>query len=245
MKTNKPKILFLDIEWRPTKALVWDAWKVNIYPDQIIEHGGLLCVGMKWAGERKVTLLSDWEHGHEEMVRQTHGILSSADAVVTYNGDRFDLPKLHGEFVLADLPPPPPLTSIDVIKTVKKLGYFMNRLGFIGPFLGLGSKMENEGINLWKKVDAGDADAQRRMAKYCKKDVTLLEALYNKVRPYVKNHPHLHNLTPYECGACGSSNTQRRGYNYSKYYKTQRVQCNDCGHWSQGTRTKIKIDGTN
>lgn len=239
MKT-KPKILIIDIEWRPTKALVWDAWKVNVYPDQILEHGGLLCVGYKWKGKGGAKILSDWEHGHAEMVRQTHALLCEADAVVTYNGDKFDLPKLHGEFLLEGLAPPPPLTSIDLIKTIKKLGFFMNRLGFIGPFLGLGGKMEHEGINLWKKVDNGDEKAQKRMARYCRQDVILTDKLYDKVLPYIRNHPHLAFQPPESCGACGSEEVQKRGWRRTKFFKIRNIQCNTCGSWSSGSREKIK-----
>ncbi len=232
----EPKILVLDIEWRPTKAYVWQAWDENIHPEKIIEHGGLLCVGYKWRGKRKTHILSEWEHGHQGMVEGIHAAISEADAVVTYNGDKYDIPKLNGEFLLAGLAPPPPCTSIDLIKTVRKFGYFMNRLGFIGPFLGLGQKVEHEGMALWTKVEAGNRDAQRRMSRYCKQDVDLTEKLYEKVLPYIRNHPHL-GLTEREaCGACGSKNTQRRGFRYTKAFRIQRIQCTDCGSWHDGQK---------
>src|SRR6478609_8437167 len=101
------KILLLDIEWKPTKAYVWKAWDENIQPDQIIQQGGLLCVGVKWLGEKKTRVYSEWEHGHEGMLQLTHKIMSEADAIVTFNGDKYDLPKLNGEFVLYKLPPVP------------------------------------------------------------------------------------------------------------------------------------------
>jgi DNA polymerase elongation subunit (family B) len=239
MSKYAPKILVIDIEWRPTKALVWQAWDQNIGADFIMEHGGLLCVGAKWYGEKKVHLFSDWEHGHEEMVKATHEMLCEADGVVTYNGDKYDLPKLSGEFLLHGLPPPPPATSLDLYKTVRKFGYFMNKLAFIGPFLGLGSKMEHEGINLWKKVDAGDKDAENRMAKYCKQDVRVTEELYTKILPYIRNHPRLTITEKEQCPACGGKHTQRRGPRYTRCFQIQRLQCTSCGHWFDGARTGL------
>src|SRR3546814_5581125 len=79
------------------------------------------------------------------MVVALHKLLSEADAVVTYNGDRYDIPKAMGEFVLEGLMPPPPPTSIDLMKAVKKLGFVMNRLAFIGPLLKVGQKVKHEG----------------------------------------------------------------------------------------------------
>lgn len=236
----KPKLLILDIEWKPTTAFVWRAWDENVGPAQILEHGGLLCVGYKWKGERHTHVLSEWEHGHEEMVRLTHEILHEAEGVITYNGDKYDIPKLRGEFLLAGLKDIPPVTSIDLIKTVKKLGFFMNRLGFIGPFLGLGGKVEHEGIGLWKKVMNGDERAQRRMERYCKQDVKLTERLYNKTFPYIRNHPNFQFQEAGACGACGSTHVQKRGPRRTKYYVIQRLQCQDCGSWSDGTRKRVE-----
>lgn len=219
------KILVLDIEWAPTVAYVWQPWKENIHPEKIIKHGGLLCVGCKWIGEKQVDVYSEWEHGHFEMVKRTHAKLEEADAVVTYNGDRYDLRKLQGEFLLAGLKPPPPPTSIDLLKSVKKLGLFMNRLAFVAPFLGLGDKTEHEGFALWRKVDDGDKKAQKKMHKYCAQDVKLTEKLYEKIKPYIHNHPHLSDTNPECCGTCGSSSVQKRGYRRTKFFRIQRLQC--------------------
>ena len=199
----------------------------------------MLCVGLKFAEDKEVTLLSEWEHGHKEMIKETHRYLSEADAVVTYNGDKYDLKKLEGEFLLAGLPPPPTPTSIDCLKAVKKFGFFMNRLAFVGPFLKLGGKVEHEGFSLWKKVDNGDEKAQNKMAKYCKQDVVLLEKLYKKIRPYIRNHPHTGTTKGLECGACGSTKLQSRGYRRTKSFRIQRVQCQNCGSWSDGKREKV------
>lgn len=235
---NNSKILLVDIEWRPAKAFVWQPWGENIHPEKIIEDGGLLCVGMKWFGERETIVVSEWEHSHEGMLAIVHEHMSEADAIIGYNSDRYDIPKLNGEFVLHGFDPIPPLTSIDLIKTVKKFGFFMNRLAFIGPFLGIGKKVAHEGFSLWTKVMAGDTKAQDRMIRYCRQDVVLTEKLYRRIRPFIKNHPHLGDVKG-ECGACGSNHVQSRGYRRTKSYRIQRLQCVKCGSWGDGKRTKV------
>jgi hypothetical protein len=239
VKLPDQKVLVLDIEWRPVKAYVWKAWDENIAPDQIEEDGGLLCVGAKWLGNKETYLFSEWEHGHVGMLMNIHELLSHADAIVTYNGDKYDLPKLDGEFVRYDISPRPPCTSIDVIKAVKKFGYFRNSLAFVGPFLGLGSKLEHEGFMLWKKVMAGDENARKRMAKYCVQDVKLLEKLYIKVRSHIRNHPHLGRTGHSECPYCGGKHSHSRGTVRTRCFKTQRLHCQDCGGWFKGKRTAI------
>lgn len=242
MADNIPdqRVLLLDIETRPAQAYVWRAYgEQNIGVEQIIDSGGIICVGAKWLGEKQTYLYSDWEHGHVEMLAAIHEMLSYADAVITYNGDRFDLPKLQGEFLLAGLGPTPPCTSIDVIKAVRKFGFFMNKLAFIGPLLAQGGKVETGGFKLWTDVMAGDAKAQAKMAKYCVQDVVLLEKLYLRVRPFIKNHPHLGKVGAHECGACGSHKVQSRGTRRTRAFKIQRLQCTDCGSWQDGVRKKI------
>lgn len=232
------KILILDIETKPTKAYIWRAWDENTSPEKVIEPGGLLCWSAKWVGKPERIFYSEWGDGRHQMLNELHKLLNEADAVVTYNGDKFDLPIINGEFLLAGFKAPAPLTSIDVIKHVKKFGFLMNRLAYVGPLLDVGRKLKHEGFGLWVGVMNGDIKAQARMRRYNIQDVVLLERLYKKILPFIKNHPHLGD-NKHECGACGSNHIQSRGFSRTKYFKTQRLQCQSCGSWSQGTRKKI------
>lgn len=232
------KILALDIEWKPAKAYVWRMFDENISPDQLIDDGGLLCFCAHWLGSKEFMFFSEWEDGHDGMATAALALLNEADAVITYNGDRYDLPKLRGAIILSGLLPPAPPTSIDLIKVVKKFGFVMNRLAYIAPLMGAGSKMKHEGFNLWRLVLEGDVKAQQRMKKYCVQDVRVLVSLYERILPFIDNHPHLGDNRG-ACGACGSDHVQLRGYRRTKFFKTRRLQCQDCGAWSTGARTKI------
>jgi hypothetical protein len=232
------KILYIDIEWKPATAYVWRMWDENISPDQLIDAGGLLCFCAHWHGTKDYLFFSEWADGQAGMAEAALALLSEADAVVTYNGDKYDLPKLRGALVLAGLTPPPPPTSIDLIKVVKKFGFVMNRLAYIGPLVGAGKKLKHEGFQLWRSVLEGDLKARLRMTKYCIQDVKLLVSLYERILPFIDNHPHLGDNKG-QCGACGSKHVQLRGFRRTKHFKVQRLQCQDCGAWSTGTRTKV------
>jgi hypothetical protein len=229
----------LDIETKPVLAYTWGLFKQNISLDQIVDHGGVLCVGAKWLGKAATEFYSEWEHGHEEMIRKTYSLLSEADAVITYNGDRFDLPKLKGEFALLGLPAPPPIASIDVYKSVKKLGLVSGKLAFVGPFFAIGKKIKNAGFPLWTGVIDGDERCQRDMTKYCLQDVKLLEKVYDRLKAHIHNHPHLGDTGAHACGACGSTKVHSRGDRRTKMFKIQRLQCQGCGSWFDGKREKI------
>ncbi len=235
----QPKILVLDIETKPSKAYVWKLFDENVGLEQLIEPGYIICVGAQWVGSQKSMFYSEWEHGRLPMLQAVHALLSEADAIVTYNGDRFDIAKLNGEFFLFKLPPVPPLTSIDLYKTIKKLGFASGKLAFIGPFLELGSKTTTPGFILWKKVIDGNANAQAKMKKYCLQDVKLTAKLYLRLRPYIKTHPYLSSTKSDECGACGGKHLQSRGYRRTKTFRIQRIQCQSCGSWQDGKREKM------
>lgn len=233
------KILVIDIETSPALAYVWGLWDQNISLKQLIRPSAPISFAAKWFGSKEMSFHSDWIDGHREMIVKAHELLSEADAVVGYNSDSFDLKKLRGEFLLAGLPPPPTITSIDLLKSVKKLGLQSGKLDYVSQLLNLGKKVPHEGFELWSKVLDGDPKAQLRMEKYNIGDVLLTEKLYAKLRPYIHNHPHLGETGSTACGACGSKKTQSRGFYRTKAFKVQRIQCMTCGSWSTGKRTKV------
>jgi hypothetical protein len=235
---DEPRILLLDIETKPALIYSFGIRDQHISHKQIAQDGGTICFGFKWLGERKARVLSDWEHGHSAMIRQAHALISEADAVATYNGASFDMPKLMGDFLLEGLPPPPPPTQIDIYKAVRKLGFICNKLDYIAPKLGLGAKVKHEGLEMWIACMSGDRKAQKRMATYCAGDVDLLERVYLKVRPYVFNHPHMGSGGPLRCPACSSHQTQSRGVRRTRASFIQRYQCIACGGWFNGKATR-------
>ena len=236
---TQPRILLLDIETKPALVYSFGIRDQHLTHKQIAQDGGTICVGLKWLGEKKVTVLSEWEHGYDNMLRGVHKALCEADAVASYNGARFDIPKLTGNFLLAGMPPPPPLTQIDIYKTVRKMGLICNKLDYIAPLLGLGSKVKHEGLEMWIKVMAGDEKARKKMAKYCAQDVRLLEDVYLRILPYISDHPRVANRHGLTCPNCGSDHMTSQGWKITRTTRVQSLKCGACGSWSQGKRERI------
>ena len=238
---SKPRILMLDIETAPAVAYVWQLWDVNsIGLDQLVAPGRTICASWQWLGSSKVEFGAEWDaEGKDVFLRRLHEDMSKADAIITYNGDKFDLPKLNGEFIQLGLAPPAPSASIDLRTTVKKLGFTSGKLAHVGPLLRVGSKVKHEGFSLWADVLKGEPRAQAKMERYNKQDTRLLGKLYKRLLPYIKNHPYLHDTPPTSCPSCGSNKTQHRGVRRTKSFSIERIQCQGCGSWFDGKRTKM------
>jgi hypothetical protein len=171
------------------------------------------------------------------MLRKIHDLISEADAVVHYNGTRFDIPVLNKEFLLQHLAPPAPYKQIDLLRVVRKEFRFpSNKLDYIAQRLGLGKKTDHEGYQLWVKCMNKDPAAWKVMEKYNKQDVVLLEKVYDRLLPWIKSHPN-HNLYGGDgCPNCGSHRLQKRGFSYTTTGTFQRFQCTNCGSWSKSTK---------
>ena len=78
-----PKVLTLDIETSPHLAWSFSLWNTTISPDMIVEPSRVLCFAAKWLTGSKVMLFSEWEHGHDEMIRQAHRLIDECDILVT------------------------------------------------------------------------------------------------------------------------------------------------------------------
>lgn len=202
---------------------------------QVKRFSRITCFGAKWLGSREVLFFSEWEHGQRGMLEAMHRLWNEADALVTYNGDSFDIKHFNFQFAKLDLPPPPPVASIDLIKTVR--GRFKcdsKKLDHVAQALGLGRKVQHTGFDLWDGVDDGDPKAQRTMERYCKQDVRLTERVYKKLRPWIRNHPYLAMTDADACPNCQSRRVQKRGVRRTRARLVQRIHCQNCSSWFDG-----------
>lgn len=239
------KILTLDIETSPNLAHVWGLWNENIPLPRLLESGEVICFAAKWHGAKKVHFYSIHHDGKEAMVQAAHDLLSEADVVVHYNGDKFDLPHLNREFVESGLGPPAPYASIDLLKTVKrKFRFPSNKLDYVVQKLRLGAKVSTGGYDLWLKCMAGEDRAWAQMRKYNKHDVVVTEKLYDEVLPWITSHPSagLYSDMADVCPACGGGNLRLEGRAYTAMGVYQRFSCSDCGKWSRGNK---RLEGSN
>lgn len=233
-----PRYLILDIETSPHQAFVWGLFRQNIATSQVLNTGAVLCWSAKWLDEKGVRFQSVLQ-GRKRMIRGIHRLLNQADVVVTYNGNSFDLPTLEKEFVLQGLSPVRPYKSVDLCKVVQKQFRFASsKLDFVCQALGLGKKVRHAGFDLWVRCMAKDPVAWRTMERYNRRDVTILERLYERLKPWVHSHPNVATITDDDCcPLCGSARYQRRGKAFTSVLSYPRYQCQDCGRWFRGAHS--------
>lgn len=234
------KILLIDLETAPNTAHVWGLYKQNISISQLMDSSYILCFAAKWLDQDEIVFDSVRKSGAKRMLKRAHKLLEQADAVVHYNGSRFDIPTLNKEFLLNGLSPPATYQQIDLLKTARSRFRFpSNKLDYIAQSLNLGKKIKHAGHELWVKCMAGDKDAWIEMEKYNVQDVLLLEKVYYKLLPWINSHP---NVAVYKgsnvCPTCGGTSLQRRGWSYTSLGKYQRYQCNTCGSWHRGKKSE-------
>lgn len=230
------KILLLDIETAPNVAHVWGLWEQNVGLNQLLASGYVMCWAAKWLGSDIIDFDSIPKSGKEKMLSHIHTLLDEAEVVVHYNGKKFDIPTLNKEFVLQGMQPASPYRQIDLLEVVKREFKFpSNKLDYVTKELKIGGKYKHAGHELWIKCMDNQPEAWEQMEKYNINDVLLLERLYAKLKPWIRNHPNygVYNSMGNVCPVCGSEHLVRRGYTVSRVNRYHRFQCKECGAWSQ------------
>lgn len=226
------KLLHFDLETAPNKVYAWGLWKQNIAINQIEEPGYTMCFAAKWEGSKEVIFDSFWKSGFEAMLEHAWELLNEADAVIHYNGKKFDIPVLNWEFVQQDWEPPDPYHQIDLYQVVKqRFRIPSNKLDYVAKMLGFEGKIQHKGMDLWKECMDGNKKSQKEMELYNRQDVILLPKVYKKLLPWIKNHPnhalYMDTDRPV-CPNCGSEHVIKKGTETTLTMQYQRYRCADC-----------------
>lgn len=242
-QTDGPRILLFDLENTPSIGAAFQRWQVNLSQDHIVREGGcLISACWKFVGEDKIysavqTPKEARADNDVSILCQLYEAWDSADMVVAHNAKRFDVPLFKTRLLLAGLPPPKTVKVIDTLRIVKGLKFNSNKLDSLCEVLGIGRKMEHEGIRLWLDCMEGDKKALKKMLNYNEQDIVLLEELYHAVKAFDSNP---HNAAHYfdgseaRCPVCGSLDLTPTGHLvYTPVSEFPEVQCGDCGHRSR------------
>lgn len=223
-------------------AYVWGK-----YEQDVIEYHKewyMIAFCAKWLGGKTIVRGLDDYLGYKpyseddsKLVKELWELFNEADIIIAHNGDKFDIRKSNTRFIENGLTPPSPYKTIDTKKIAKRyFGFNSNNLDDLGKRLGVGRKLKHEGFDLWLGCLKGDSRAWKKMKKYNRQDVLLLERIYLKLRPWITNHPYVGG----KCN-CQSPNLQKRGITINKSGKHQRFQCQNCAAWSQERLSQERI----
>ena len=241
------RILFADVETFPVLMYAWQIWEANAL--RVVENTSICSWSVKWYGGKQTTrCLADYKgykpnsRDDRRLMEELYPILEKAEVVVGHNGDKFDIKKINYRFMVHGMTPPRPYAQVDTLKEVRKISSFdSNRLNDLAKLLTQDEKMRTGGADLWFDCLEGDLSAWKHMKEYNAKDVRLLEDVYLKIRPWMKQHPNLATAYgPDMCPRCGSAQIKKDGVHYAKTTAYQMYECSVCGKYIRGTENVIK-----
>lgn len=239
--TDETKILLYDIETAPSIGAYFQLYKEgNIIWTE--KHWYILSFAYKWLNKKGVNVLAlpDFDTYKKEpendklLVKELWKLFNESDVIIAHHGVAFDTKKSNARFIYHGLPPPEPYKEVDTRRIAKQYFKFdSNKLDDLGDYLNLGRKLRTGGLELWRDCLKGNLKAWNTMKKYNKGDVVLLEKIYLKLRPYIKNHPNraLIEGKKIACPNCGSLRVNKRGFLYTRVSVRQQYQCRDCRSW--------------
>lgn len=242
MIRTKRRRLFIDIETSPNIGFFWKAgYKQRIDYDNIIHERKIICICYKWEEEKEVYSLHwDSKQSDKKIVEQISKILAQATEVVFHNGDKFDLPWIRGRALFHKLEMFPHYSTIDTLKISRsKFNLNSNRLDYLAKYLGIGGKIKTD-YSLWRSVVIDKCPkAMEAMIKYCKKDVVLLENVFNRLKTHINSKVHYGVLFGGDrgtCPECGSDDIKidNRRTTATGIKKIQ-YKCNTCGRYNSKT----------
>lgn len=229
------KRLVLDIETSPNVAHVWSLWQQNVGLSQLIEPSRMLCWAAQWYGDKRI-MYSDIREGRSTMLDELRSVMDQADTIVTYNGKRFDIPRIATEFILEGMDQPSPFNQVDLYRFVRnRFSFPSHKLGYVAPALGVGEKVSHSGHELWVRCMEGDEAAWRMMKRYSKGDIKVTAALYEKLLPHIDTHPPVLLYQDDACNRCGGTDWT----DGTKPYATAagslypQLRCVGCGGWGR------------
>lgn len=228
-KPASPKVLFFDIESTNLNA----------------PFGTILCIGYKFLGDPKVHIPTIVHHSKRGMlddqglVERFSKIWNFSDYAVGHYAQRFDLPMIQSKLIKYGLPPLSPKPLIDTWRVARdNLKMHSNRLGAIAEYLGCETSKSPITFDDWLRAAHGDKKSLKYIVEHCRLDVLVLEEVFLKLRPLMKNEParqlFLDEQTDAQfglCTACGSPDLTRQGYKVTRTCRRQQFQCQSCGKW--------------
>jgi hypothetical protein len=242
------RLLSIDIENSPHLVWTYKLWGPNMYvaPEMMVKESQIMCFAAKWVNEGSDAMFySTFHNGYTGMMEGFWNLINEADALVYFNGDRFDRPKIQKELLVAGFDPPSPAKGIDLYTVIKRnFDFPYKRLDQVAKALGLTGKIGSHKAN-WKLCLENDPDAWQRMKEYNIQDVVLNEQVFNVIQPWIGGSviPSIavDNGLNMTC-RCGSTNLTKEGFRQTLTGKFQRYRCRSCGTWLTSGKSLTKSD---
>ena len=237
------KILVFDIERMKGQANIefWDLGDYKnrrIHKDDVVEWPRTICVAWNWYGDSKIEFASEWGDGKQGMLERVWEAVDKADIVVGHNIVGFDLKKLNTEWRDAGFMAPSPYKTVDTLKEARKqFGDESKTLDALCERLGVAGKTDKYDVEVARGALDGDRLSQLKIQAYNEGDIFATLNLYDRLRGWMPNHPHMGELDgeTLKCNQCASTDLSRNGTYLAVQIRYIQYRCNTCGANLRGT----------
>ncbi len=245
MHSNKPKILYYDIETTPLKAYIWRLGDQVIRHDQLVPSASMydiICITYCYNDGKPAKHL-DWgykKQNSKKMIEEFDALINDADIVIGKNNKSFDNRHINTQRMLHGLPGIGDWSKkTDDLQTQMKKFFGKalpsQSLDYISKLLGIGGKIKMELSDWIHILEKTNEDSFNKMIEYGKKDVEDTRAVWDRVAEYIDPKFSVKEVASkfagHVCRHCGSSKIQSRGSRMTTAGKVRRGQCQSCGHW--------------
>lgn len=234
---NQPKILVYDLEVTPLLGWTYGTYQTNVL--RIERQPIIMSFSYQWYGEDKIHHerlsqrdLKDWSD--KGIAGKLRDLFIKADVVIAHNANRFDNKVANAAFLRNGIAPPSSYKTVDTLAAARSIARFpSNSLDSLGEVLGVGRKSEVKHGDLWYACLMGDKKAWKLMEEYNNQDVSLLVAIYEKLRPFIRNHPNLGDIAQADgaCPTCLSTDLKLEGTHARRAGRVQSYSCRNCKRW--------------
>lgn len=223
-----PKILVWDTEVTPLLGYTYGMWNTNVL--HVVEYPYIYAWSAKWHGDKKVIFRGIKDASEKTILKELHALLMEAAITLAHNGDNFDIKIANARFAFYGLPPLPESKTIDTLKILRrKFKLPSNSLDGACQYFGLERKKPSDQKGWLLEMKKKNPQVWRKIKEYNVQDVHILDQLYDRIKPYISNHPHFSPVRE-SCSNCANTKIlTTRSYMTKQGYKTQ-GQCS-CGAW--------------
>jgi uncharacterized protein YprB with RNaseH-like and TPR domain len=227
------RILALDIEASNLSA---DFGIILSFGSKVIgdKHSLSVLNILDYTGEDK-----DLIKAEKRMLRDVCEVMLEADVWLGHYACYYDIPFINTRLLYHSLPIlPPNFALIDTWRISRnRLKLRNNRLVTISEFLKTTDEKNSIKPEQWIRALGGHRPSMDYIVDHNRRDVLVLEEVYNILRPLVLDHPSRGLVDGRGgCGVCGVEKLQKRGYHITRTRRYQRFQCRNCGAWSKGIK---------
>ena len=228
------RVLLFDIETSIRHAFLFGTGDQYIKADYFEDQPFMLGWSAKYAGDSKIysSFLTPKEaiaKDQERIVKDLWDLMATVNIVSSFNGNNFDMKHMTGFFMKYRMGLPSKLRNIDPCQLARNTFRLdSNSMDYIVKYLGLDDGKEKMERQDWIDCYYGNPEKLKKMEKYCRHDVEILELVLDTMKPYVSSLPNMGvygEIDTPVCPSCGGVEFKENGYQMTSFGKYNSYRC--------------------